>query len=319
MTGQGLVAGDVDRRVHQFVLLTNHGGHLSGSRAARHRDLPHAGWHRTCVLFHTARIPNRRATRVSVEAKADDASRRLRARDRPARRGLAPSRRPYAVRHQLRRDGRDRPACRARQVRPAVPGRHRGGEPVGQRRCARPHGQGREVRAHDDPVGPGGGDQKSRPGRDLDHDLQRALHAGPPVRLARPDQRRPLGLEPRHLEQRAGCAELQPRGASQPCRPLRPRDRVRRRGQRPVGQLGRGRLHPRQGIGRLLRPGEDACAEPQGEALPGARAAQRRLLAAGPAGAGAGRRLGHRTRRRRPPRRAGLHRGHDLRAGQGVL
>ena len=46
--------------------------------------------------------------------------------------------------------------------------------------------------------------------------------------------------------------------------------------------------------GRLLRPGEDACAEPQGRALPGARAAQRRLLAAGPAGAGAGRRLGHR-------------------------
>ena len=72
-------------------------------------------------------------------------------------------------------------------------------------------------------------------------------------------------------------------------------------------------------VGRVLRPVEDACAEPQGEALPGARAAQRRLLAAGPAGAGAGRRLGHRTRRRRPPGRAGVHRGHDLRAGQGVL
>ena len=71
--------------------------------------------------------------------------------------------------------------------------------------------------------------------------------------------------------------------------------------------------------GRVLRSGEDACAEPQRDALPGARAAQRRLLAAGPAGAGPGRRLGHRTRRRRAARRAGLHRGHDLRAGQGVL
>ncbi len=183
------------------------------------------------------------------QQKRHDASRGLRARDRPARRGLAPSPGAYAFRHQLRRDGRNRAACRARQVRPAVPRRHRGGEPDGQRRFARPHGQGREVRAHDDPVGPGGGDEEPRPGRDLDHDLQRALHACPPVRLARPDQRRPLGLEPRDLEQRAGRAELQPRGASQPCRPLRPRDRVRRRGQRPVGQLGRGRLHPRQGVG----------------------------------------------------------------------
>ena len=41
----------------------------------------------------------------------------------------------------------------------------------------------------------------SRLGRDLDHHLHRALYAGPAVRLARPDQRRPRRLEPRHLEQ----------------------------------------------------------------------------------------------------------------------
>ena len=255
-----------------------------------------------------------------MSAKRHDASRRLRARDRPACRGLAPSPRPICI---------PAPASPRWSRPPQLAERGKfdllfladsaAVNLQGSADVARPHGQGREVRADDDPVGAGGGDEESRPGRDLDHDLQRALYARPPVRLARPDQRRPLGLEPRHLEQRAGCAELQPRRASRPRRPLRPRDRVRRRGQRPVGQLGRGRLHPRQGVGRLLRPGEDACAEPQGKALPGARAAQRRLLAAGPAGAGPGRRLGHRTRRRRPPGRAGVHRGHDLRAGQGVL
>ena len=140
-------------------------------------------------------------------------------------------------------------AGRAGPVRPAVPGRLRRRQPRGQRRGARPHGQGGEVRADDGAVRPGGRHPPPRPGRHLDHDLQRALHAGPPVRLARPDQRRPRRLEPGHLEQRAGCAELQPRRAPRPCRPLRSRPRVRRRGQRPVGQLGRGRLHPRPGIG----------------------------------------------------------------------
>ena len=38
----------------------------------------------------------------------------------------------------------------------------------------------------------------------------------PPVRLARPDQRRPRRLEPRHLEQRGGGVELQPRPAFRP-------------------------------------------------------------------------------------------------------
>ncbi len=43
------------------------------------------------------------------------------------------------------------------------------------------------------------------------------------------------------------------------------------------------------------------------------------LLAAGTAGAGPGRRLGHRARCRRAPRRAGVHRADHLRAGQGIL
>ena len=64
---------------------------------------------------------------------------------------------------------------------------------------------------------------------------------------------------------------------------------------------------------------EGPCAEPQGQALPGARAAQRRPLAAGPAGAGAGRRLGHRPRCRRAPGRAGVHRADRPSSRQGVL
>ncbi len=260
-----------------------------------------------------------RKRRGESEATSNDASRGLRARDRSTCRRLAPSQGPRRSRCQLRPGGRGGADRRARQVRPAVPGRHRRRQPVGQRRRARPHGQGREVRADDDSVGAGRGDQASRPGRDLDHHLQRALYARPPVRLARPDQRRPRRLEPRHLQQRIRCAELQPRGAPVACRPLRAGDRVRRRRERPVGQLGRGCLHPRQGIGRLLRSLEGSSAEPQGQALPGARPAQCRALAAGPAGAGAGRRVGHRPRCRRAARRTGLHGADHLRAGQGIL
>ena len=220
---------------------------------------------------------------------------------------------------ELRRYGGGGPARRARQDRLPVPGRQRRRRSPGQSRSARPHGQGRQVRADDHPVGAGGRDQEPRLRRDLDHDLQRALHARPPVRLARPDQRRPLGLEPRDLEQRGGCAELQPRRAHDARRPLRARHRVRRGGDGPVGQLGRGRLHPRQGSGVFFDPAKHACAEPQGQALPGAGPAQRGVLAAGPAGGGPGRRLGHRPRCRRAARRGRVHRADHLRAGQGVL
>ncbi len=189
-----------------------------------------------------------RARRGAPEATSDDASRGLRARDRSTCRRLAPSQGARRSGCQLRPGGRGGANRRARQVRPAVPGRFCRRQSVGQCRRAWPHGQGGEVRAHDDPVGAGGGDQASRPRRDLDHHLQRALYAGPPVRLARPDQRRPRRLESRHLQQRIRCAQLQPRGAPVAFRSLRAGDRVRRCRERPVGQLGRGRLHPRQGI-----------------------------------------------------------------------
>ncbi|MFM2059669.1 MAG: hypothetical protein RLY71_4054 [Pseudomonadota bacterium] len=62
------------------------------------------------------------------------------------------------------------------------------------------------------------------------------------------------------------------------------RERVPRRRHRPVGQLGRRRLHPRRRQRPLLRPCAQAHARSPGRALPGARHAQRGAAGAGLAG-----------------------------------
>ncbi len=190
------------------------------------------------------------------DAAPHDETGRLRPRNRPACRCVAPSRAPMP-----------NPApCFAQAVDVAQTA-ERGKFDLlfladsaavsvfGIAEVARPHGQDREVRADDAAVGAGGGDQASRPRRDLHHDLQRALYARAAVRLARPDQRRPRGLEPRHLEQRG-----RRRSTTAATEHMRHADRYDRAAEfaevvhGPVGQLGRGRVHPRQGIGRLLRP-----------------------------------------------------------------
>ena len=67
-------------------------------------------------------------------------------------------------------------------------------------------------------------------------------------------------------------------------RPLRARRRIRPGDAGPVGHLRGRRLRAGQDVGAVLRPGEAAHAQPQGQALPGARAADDAPLAAGPAG-----------------------------------
>ena len=90
------------------------------------------------------------------------------------------------------------------------------------------------------------GDRAYRAGRHrLDH-LRRALSRRAPLRLARPHQRRPRRLEHRHHLQSGRGAEFRPGRAHGARRALSPRARVLRRGDRPVGQLGRRRLHPRR-------------------------------------------------------------------------
>ena len=79
----------------------------------------------------------------------------------------------------------------------------------------------------------------------LDH-VRRALSRRAPLRLARPHQRRPRRLEHRHHLQSRRGAEFRAGRAHGARRALSPRARVLRRGDRPVGQLGRRRLHPRR-------------------------------------------------------------------------
>ena len=116
-----------------------------------------------------------------------------------------------------------------------------------------------------------------------------ALPHRPPVRLARPHQRRARGLEHRHHLQPGRGAELRPRRAHGARRSLRPRARILRRRHRPVGQLGRRRLRARCRERHLRRPRQAARARPQGQILVGARAAQHRAARPGLAGDRAGR------------------------------
>ena len=91
-------------------------------------------------------------------------------------------------------------------------------------------------------------------------------------------------------------------------RALSPRARVLRRGDRPVGQLGRRRLHPRRRERHLFRSGQAARARSQGRISIGARPAQHRAAGAGLAGDRPGRRLRCRPPARGRDRRSGVHR-----------
>ena len=66
---QGLLAGDLDRRVHQFVLLTQLAATLADRTHGGIATSRMPGWYRSCVDFRTVRMPNRRATRVSIAIK----------------------------------------------------------------------------------------------------------------------------------------------------------------------------------------------------------------------------------------------------------
>ena len=130
---------------------------------------------------------------------------------------------------------------------------------------------------------------------------------------------RARGLEPGDHGQPRRGAEFRPGRAHGAWRTLQARPRVLRRGHRPVGQLRRRRLHPRRRQRHLLRPGQDACAEPQGRGIVGARPAQRGAAGAGLAGHRAGRRVGCRAPDRRRDGRDGLRRRRPDRRCAGLL
>ena len=185
--------------------------------------------------------------------------------------------------HQLRRHGGDRAACRARQVRFCFPGRHRRRQSRGQRRSARPHGQGREVRADDDPVGAGAVTKH------LGFVATSTTTFNEPYTLARQfaslDQisggRSAWNLVTSNNEQDALNYSRTEHMAHA--------DRYERAIEFAEVVLGLWDSWDEDAFIRDKESGvfydtdEDACAEPQGKALPGARAAQRRALAAGPA------------------------------------
>ena len=163
------------------------------------------------------------------------------------------------------------------------------------------------VRAVHAAVGAVAGDRAYRARRHrLDH-VRRALSHRAALRLARSSQRRPRRLEHRHHLQSGRGAQFRPRRAHGARRALSPRARVLRRGDRPVGQLGRRRLRPRRRGRHLFRSGEDACARPQGQISLGARPAQHRAPDPGLAGDRAGRRLRVRPPARGRDRGGGVH------------
>ena len=230
--------------------------------------------------------------------KAATPARRLLQSDRPPCRVMAARAVAGRRRDQFQALRRDRADRRARQVRHDLPRRQRlraRGQDGGAVALGAVH---RQLRADHADLGAG---RRHRPHRAHLHrvdQLQRAVPCGAEVRLARPHQRRPRRLESRHLRHGGRGAELQPRRPLRPRRALRARQRVRRDRHRAVGQLGRRRLHARQGEREFLRSGQAACAQPQGQAFLGARPAQHAALAAGPSGDRAGRHLRRRHGRR---------------------
>ena len=153
----------------------------------------------------------------------------------------------------------------------------------------RPH---RRIRAVDPDRRPGRGHPADRlPGQRVHH-LQRPLSPGPQVRLARPHQRGPGGLERGHVLERAGGVQLRPRRAHGTRAALPAGGGVRRCRVRPVGQLGRRCVHPRQGRRAVFRPGQAAHPEPPRRDIRGEGAAERGAPGAGLSGDRAGRVVG---------------------------
>ncbi len=199
----------------------------------------------------------------------------------------------------------------ARQDGHAVHRRQRGHLRRQQAGFAELQGRGREIRAADDARRPVGPDEAPRSRCNPAHHLHRPLHRRAHVRVDRSFERRPRRLEFRHRGKPRRRAQLQPRQPHGAWRALRPRRGIRRRGARPVGQFRGRRVRARQGLGALPRPEQNAHPQPQGPALLGARPAEQRPLAAGPAGDRAGgvvraRQAAHGAHRRRHVHRAGL-------------
>ena len=168
-------------------------------------------------------------------------------------------------------------------------------------------------------AGAGHDDQASRPDRHgLDH-LRARLHHRPPLRLARSHFGRPRRLEPGDHVQPRRRAQFRHGRADGACRALRPRPRVLRRRHRPVGFMGRRRLHPRRRERKLFRSRQAPCAEPQGQISEGEGPAQRRPADPGLAGDGAGWRLRCRPPARRRDRRSGVRRRRADRGGPRLL
>ena len=141
--------------------------------------------------------------------------------------------------------------------------------------------------------------------------LQRAVPRGAQVRLARPHQRRPRRLEPRHLRHGGGGANF---GRDAHYEHAERYERANEFAEvvTALWDSWDDDAFVRDKDERtVLRSGEAARAQPQGQALPGARPAQHPALAAGPSGDRAGRHLRRRHGRRRALRRGDLQRASD--------
>jgi hypothetical protein len=136
--------------------------------------------------------------------------------------------------------------------------------------------------------------------------LQRPVHGGAAVCLARPHQRRARGLERGDHAAGRQREELQPH-APRARAALRDRRRVPGRRAGPVGQLGRRRLRARPRQRPVLRARQTAPAGPQGALLRGVGAAEHPALAAGAAGDLPGRLVGRGHRPGGQVRGRGVH------------
>ena len=231
---------------------------------------------------------------------------RIHAAGKHSHRGLALSGRLAGHEFQPRAYEALHPDARAGEVRCLLHGRPHG-RAQHAARCAQAQPHGNVVRAVHAALGAVSGHRAHRPRRHrLDH-VRRALSRRAPLRLARSPERRPCRLEHRHHLEPGRGAQFRARRAHGAQRALSPCARVLRRGDWPVGQLGRRRLHPRRRERHLFRPCQAARARPQGRIPVRTRAVEHRAPGAGLAGNRAGRRLGVRPPARRRDRGGGVH------------
>ena len=146
-----------------------------------------------------------------------------------------------------------------------------------------------------------------RPRRHRLDDLRRSVVDRARLRLARPYQRRPRGVECRHQHQPVGRSQLR-QAAARPRRALRAGRGIHRGRAEAVGRVGRRRAGRRPRHRRLSRPQEAPRHQPCRQALQGEGPGQHRPQPAGPADRPASRRLGARPDAGGTHRRRGLHR-----------